>query len=64
MQFFKNRIIQMVLFAYGATLMFSTIGYTMFVQAFPKDVKEEARIKQFKPGWDNKQNTTVSTHTK
>ncbi|MEH7532292.1 hypothetical protein [Priestia megaterium] len=52
MQFFKNRIIQTVLFACGATLMFSMIGYTMFVQAFPKDVEEEARIKQFKPGWD------------
>lgn len=47
MQLFKNRIIQTVLFGLGATLLFNVIGYMLFLQAFPKDAEEEARIKQF-----------------
>ncbi|WP_423478942.1 hypothetical protein [Priestia megaterium] len=54
MQLFKNRIIQTILFGLGATLLFNMIGYMLFLQAFPKDAEEEARIKQFQSTWDKR----------
>ncbi|MFB4324448.1 hypothetical protein RB298_19095 [Priestia sp. BR_2] len=47
MQFFKNRIIQTVLFGLGVTLLFNMIGYMLIIHAFPKNAEEEQRIKQF-----------------
>lgn len=54
MQFFKNRIIQTILFGLGATLLFNVIGYMLFTHAFPKNAEEEARIKQFKQVRENR----------
>ncbi|MET3407131.1 hypothetical protein ABIC59_004597 [Priestia aryabhattai] len=47
MQLFKNRFIQTVLLGCGAKLLFSTIGYMMFLQAFPIDNEKGKHIKQF-----------------
>ncbi|MEI2358997.1 hypothetical protein [Priestia megaterium] len=54
MRLFKNRIVQTVLFGLGAVLLFNVIGYMLFLQAFPKDAEEEARIKQFQSTWDKR----------
>lgn len=54
MQLFKNRIIQTVLLGCGAMLMFSMISYMLFINAFPKNAEEEARIKQFQSTWDKR----------
>ncbi|MES9744350.1 hypothetical protein ABWK24_19910 [Priestia megaterium] len=51
---FKNRIFQTILLGCGAMLMFSVISYMLFINAFPKNVEEEARIKQFQSTWDKR----------
>ncbi|KQU25974.1 hypothetical protein ASG61_16760 [Bacillus sp. Leaf75] len=47
MQLFKHRITQTILFGCGATLLFSMIGYTLFLHAFPVNIEKEKHIKQF-----------------
>lgn len=47
MTLLKNKIVQTILFGCGATILFSMIGYMLFIHAFPKNAEEEQRIKQF-----------------
>ncbi|WP_154973579.1 hypothetical protein [Priestia megaterium] len=47
MKLLNNKLIQTVLLAAGALLLFGMIFYSLFAQAFPKNEEEEARIKQF-----------------